>query len=168
MSCFIYHTQGGRGPIREPGSDSTFSASSGDPESSDRSGSIESAPSSPDVLAQWREYFIAERLLPGPVPGPGSESESEPEPGSSRHSTPPQSPPPPPPLPHPDELAAAANPEANKLFNDALKQKIKDYAVLGTVVGVSVGLVYGIQKEIMGTISPGVYVSALPLLLTSN
>ena len=99
--------------------------------------------------------LLAEGLLPA---APGSESESESEPGSSRHSTQPQSPTP----PHPDELAAA-NPEANKLFNDALKQKIKDFVVLGTVVGVSAGLLYGVQKEIMGSISPGAYVSVFLL-----
>ena len=51
-------------------------------------------------------------------------------------------------------------PQAYRFFNDALKKNIKVYAGLGTVVGVSVGLVYGLQKLIKGT-DPHAYVSAL-------
>lgn len=54
-------------------------------------------------------------------------------------------------------------PEASKYFTDELEQKVKDYAVLGIVAGVSTGLINGGQKEIMGTVSPGAYVSALLL-----
>ena len=130
VSRFIFHTQG-RGPIPEPGSDSTFSAPSGGP----HSGSVGSAPGTPDVLAHW------EALIGLPQPGPESES----EPGSSRHSTPPPSPPP----PHPDELAAAPeNPKADTFFNDALKQKIKIIGGLGAVLGVSGSVIYGLHKLI--------------------
>jgi hypothetical protein len=54
--------------------------------------------------------------------------------------------------------------KAEKFFTEELKQKMKDYAVLGTVVGVSTGVINGMQKEIMGTVSPGAYVSTLPSL----
>jgi hypothetical protein len=57
------------------------------------------------------------------------------------------------------ELEAA--PEADKFLNDELKQKIRDYAVLGTIAGVSIGIVNGVQKDIFGTVSPGAYVSLL-------
>ena len=51
--------------------------------------------------------------------------------------------------------------EAGKFMSEEMIQKVKDYAVLGTVAGVSTGLINGMQKEIMGTVSPGAYVSAL-------
>jgi hypothetical protein len=49
--------------------------------------------------------------------------------------------------------------DAEKYFSEEMIQKMKDYAVLGTVAGVSTGLINGMQKEIMGTVSPGAYVS---------
>jgi hypothetical protein len=57
------------------------------------------------------------------------------------------------------KTAASKAPDVDKFFTEELKQKMKDYAVLGTVAGVSTGLINGIQKEIMGTVSPGAYVS---------
>ena len=59
------------------------------------------------------------------------------------------------------DVASKAAPEAEKFFNDELMAKIKDYAILGTVAGISTGIITATQKEIMGTISPGAYVSAL-------
>ena len=61
----------------------------------------------------------------------------------------------------PASSEAITGSEADKFFNDELKQKMKDYVILGTIAGVSIGLLNGVQKEIMGTISPGAYVSAL-------
>jgi hypothetical protein len=57
--------------------------------------------------------------------------------------------------------ASKATPEADKFFTDELMAKIKDYSILGTVAGFASGLITSVQKEIMGTISPGAYVSAL-------
>jgi hypothetical protein len=51
-------------------------------------------------------------------------------------------------------------PQGDMFFNDALKQNLKVFAGLGTIVGVSAGLVYGLQKLIKGT-DPQAYVSAL-------
>jgi hypothetical protein len=68
--------------------------------------------------------------------------------------SPSESPPPPPPtLPGSPGIV-------DTVFNDARKQKLKVYTGLGTIVGVSVGLVYGLQKLIEGT-DPQAYVSAL-------
>ena len=53
--------------------------------------------------------------------------------------------------------------DAEKFWSEEMIQKTKDYAVLGTVAGVSTGLINGMQKEIMGTVSPGAYVSPLSL-----
>ena len=50
-------------------------------------------------------------------------------------------------------------PQADKFFNDALKKNIMIYAGLGTIVGVSVGLVYGVHKLVKGTGPPQAYVS---------
>lgn len=63
-------------------------------------------------------------------------------------------------------MVPSVTPEVDKFFNDELKQKMKEFAVLGTAAGVSTGLINGVQNEIMGTISPGAYVS--PLLPKSN
>jgi hypothetical protein len=53
------------------------------------------------------------------------------------------------------------SPLHDTFFNDALKKKLKIYAGVGTIVGVSVGLTIGIQKLIDDTRSHGVYVSPL-------
>ena len=94
---------------------------------------------SPGALAILQQMILASA---------GSESESEP--GSSHYSSYST----PPPSPHPDELAAATttttNPETDKFFNDALKQKIKVFGGLGAALGVSAGLVYGLHKLIKG------------------
>jgi hypothetical protein len=46
-------------------------------------------------------------------------------------------------------------------FNNALKTKLKIYAGLGTIVGVSAGLVYEVHKLVKDTRSHGAYVSPL-------
>ena len=53
--------------------------------------------------------------------------------------------------------------ESNKFFNKELNRKLKEYLVLGSIAGVFTGVANGIQKEILGTVSPGAYVF-LPLL----
>jgi len=50
------------------------------------------------------------------------------------------------------------DPEATKFFNEELKRKMKEYVVLGTIAGIFAGFANGIQKQIMGTVSPGAYV----------
>jgi hypothetical protein len=55
--------------------------------------------------------------------------------------------------------STAAAPEADKFFNDALKQKVKVYAGAGVVAGVSVGLTIGVHKLIKDH-SHRAYVSA--------
>lgn len=54
-----------------------------------------------------------------------------------------------------------APPEPVTFFNDALKTKLKIYASLGAVVGVSAGLVYEVHKRVKDTRSHGAYVSPL-------
>jgi len=44
--------------------------------------------------------------------------------------------------------APSSAPETHSLFNDAMKQKLKIYGVVGAVAGVSVGLAFGIKKLI--------------------
>jgi hypothetical protein len=61
----------------------------------------------------------------------------------------------------PGPLTAPTGSKADKFFTDEMKQRMKDYAVYSTVAGVSMGIINGIQKEIMGAVSPGAYVSAL-------
>jgi hypothetical protein len=58
--------------------------------------------------------------------------------------------------------------EKKKFFNKELKRRMREYLVLGTVAGVFVGVANGLQKQIMGTVSPGAYVftSPPPLLPT--
>jgi hypothetical protein len=57
--------------------------------------------------------------------------------------------------------------ENKKFFNKELTRKMKEYVVLGTIAGVFTGVANGMQKEIMGTVSPGAYVfTSLPLLRT--
>ena len=54
--------------------------------------------------------------------------------------------------------------ESNKFFNKELNRKLKEYLVLGSIAGVFTGVANGIQKEILGTVSPGAYVFISPLL----
>jgi hypothetical protein len=65
------------------------------------------------------------------------------------------------PLAAPEAPTGSEVDKAGKFMTEEMIQKVKDYAVLGTVAGVSTGLINGMQKEIMGTVSPGAYVSAL-------
>ena len=60
-----------------------------------------------------------------------------------------------------ENAASEAAPKAEKFFSEEMMQKIKDYSVLGTVAGISTGIITAAQKEIMGTVAPGAYVSAL-------
>ena len=57
--------------------------------------------------------------------------------------------------------AESSVPEADKLFDDELKPKRRDYAVLGTVDDISTGPINGARKETRDTVSPREYVSAL-------
>jgi hypothetical protein len=59
------------------------------------------------------------------------------------------------------KAASKAAPKADEFFNKELMGKIKDYSILGTIAGVASGVISSIQKQIIGTISPGAYVSAL-------
>jgi hypothetical protein len=53
--------------------------------------------------------------------------------------------------------------EEHKFFTGELKDKMKDYMVLGIVAGTFTGLANAVQKQIMGSISPSAYVlSSLP------
>ncbi|KAF8493952.1 hypothetical protein F5888DRAFT_1720859 [Russula emetica] len=54
-----------------------------------------------------------------------------------------------------DPIPGAVDPETQKFFNKELKRRMKEYLVLGTVAGIFVGISNGIQKEILGTVSPG-------------
>jgi hypothetical protein len=49
-----------------------------------------------------------------------------------------------------------------KFFNKELTRKMKEYVILGTVAGVFTGVANGIQKQILGTVSPGAYVFTSP------
>jgi hypothetical protein len=54
-----------------------------------------------------------------------------------------------------------ASPDAHKFFIEELKLKLRYYAIVGTVLGISTGVVNAVQKEIVGTVSPGAYVYPL-------
>jgi hypothetical protein len=54
------------------------------------------------------------------------------------------------------------DPEANKFFSKELTRRMKEYFVLGAVASVFVGLSNAVQKEILGTVSPGAYVFTSP------
>lgn len=54
------------------------------------------------------------------------------------------------------------NPKENKFFSEELNRKLKEYLILGSIAGVFTGVANGIQKEVIGTVSPDAYV--LPLL----
>ncbi|KAF8493956.1 hypothetical protein F5888DRAFT_1720879 [Russula emetica] len=47
------------------------------------------------------------------------------------------------------------DPEAKKFFNKELNRKLKEYVILGSIAGLFTGVTNGIQKEILGTVSPG-------------
>jgi hypothetical protein len=63
--------------------------------------------------------------------------------------------------------ALPSAPETHKFFNDALKQKLKVYAGVGAVAGVSAGLALGVDKLIKGH-SHGSYVSLFYQHLTES
>jgi hypothetical protein len=117
--------------------------SSGTSESSTTSGALQLQNDPPPASEDGSgEFDSSYRWLNDlrPIEGGSSSSESLP-------------PPPPPPPSGPSGIVDTA-------FNDARKQKLKFYAGLGTIVGVSVGLVYGLQKLIKGT-DPQAYVYSL-------
>lgn len=58
------------------------------------------------------------------------------------------------------QLINAGDPEKDKFFNEEVIRKMKEYLVLGSIYGVFVGISNGMQKEIMGTVSPNAYVFA--------
>jgi hypothetical protein len=47
---------------------------------------------------------------------------------------------------------------ADKFFNPELTRKMNEYFIMGTIAGLFIGVGNGIQKEVMGTVSPGAYV----------
>ena len=57
-----------------------------------------------------------------------------------------------------DPIPEAEDPEGNKFFNKELNRKLKEYLVLGVIAGAFTGVASGIQKQILGTVSPGAYV----------
>jgi hypothetical protein len=61
-----------------------------------------------------------------------------------------------------DPLPGAEDPETKKFFNKEMNRKLKEYLVLGSIAGIFVGISNGIQKEIVGTVSPGAYVFTSP------
>jgi hypothetical protein len=56
--------------------------------------------------------------------------------------------------------ASAAEPD-NRFLDRTLREKIWRYSILGSIVGITGGLISGVQKDIFGTVSPGAYVSTL-------
>jgi hypothetical protein len=54
------------------------------------------------------------------------------------------------------------DPEAKKFFNEELNRRLKEYLILGSIAGLFTGVTNGIQKEILGTVSPGAYVFTSP------
>jgi hypothetical protein len=50
------------------------------------------------------------------------------------------------------------DPENKKFFSKELNRKMNEYFILGTIAGVVTGIANGIQKQYLGTISPGAYV----------
>lgn len=59
-------------------------------------------------------------------------------------------------------VVADAAAEEKKFFSKEMNRKLKEYLVLGSVAGVFLGVTNSIQKEIMGTLSPGAYVFTSP------
>jgi hypothetical protein len=57
---------------------------------------------------------------------------------------------------------SAADLEKKKFFNKELTRRMKEYLVLGIVAGIFTGVTNGIQKQIIGTVSPGAYVFTSP------
>ena len=60
------------------------------------------------------------------------------------------------------------SPDDKKFFNKELNRKMKEYLVLGAIAGVFTGVANGIQKQILGTVSPNAYVFYLLLLPPSH
>jgi hypothetical protein len=65
---------------------------------------------------------------------------------------------------HSRDIPGAEDPEAKKFFNNELNRKLKEYLILGAIAGIVTGFANGIQKQILGTLSPGAYVITSPLL----
>jgi hypothetical protein len=108
----------------------------------------------------------------GPPSSAGSPPHPPPPPPSLPGSPPypPPHPPPPPSLDgSPSESGShhstTLSSDEHKFFNAELKDKMKDYAVLGVVAGSFTGIANGIQKEILGSVSPGAYVLSCRLLI---
>ena len=55
-----------------------------------------------------------------------------------------------------------ADRESRKFFNQELNRKLKEYLILGTIAGIFTGVANGMQKQILGTVSPGAYVFTSP------
>jgi hypothetical protein len=61
-----------------------------------------------------------------------------------------------------NERAGLKDPEADKFFNEEMTRKMKEYFILGSLAGVFTGVANGMQKEIIGTVSPNAYVLISP------
>jgi len=111
--------------------------------------------------------------IPEQVPQPALPAEPPPLVAQPPPLTQPIGPAEPPPLVQPIDPAQPAHPaepaskpaaasekelEAAKFFNKELTRKMKEYLVLGFVAGAFTGVTNAIQKQIMGTVSPGAYV----------
>lgn len=48
--------------------------------------------------------------------------------------------------------------ESRKFFSAELNRKMKEYLVLGAIAGVFTGIANGMQKQILGSVSPNAYV----------
>lgn len=56
------------------------------------------------------------------------------------------------------QLVNADDLEKDKFFSPELNRKMKEYLILGSIAGVFTGVANGMQKEIIGTVSPNSYV----------
>jgi hypothetical protein len=56
------------------------------------------------------------------------------------------------------ESTLSYDPDAEKFFSKELNRKLKEYLILGSIAGFVTGVANGIQKQILGTLSPGAYV----------
>ena len=115
------------------------------------------APHSDDPVSPSQKHEIA------PVSAPPEPHGVDPKPDAQGYKMAPGSPPPSSEgsLGSVAKAAAKAAPKADEFFNPELMGRIKDYSILGSIAGVASGLIASIQKQIVGTISPGAYVSAL-------
>lgn len=56
------------------------------------------------------------------------------------------------------QLVNADDLEKDKFFSPELNRKMKEYLILGSIAGLFTGVANGMQKEIIGTVSPNSYV----------